>query len=189
MAIEEKRTARTSPSRLSRRPSQTVQDRAFAVPRMQSLQRIRDRDEVIQELGQALEQSPRKYKLRRANSNFEHCKPPPNHNGKGSIDCEKTDPQDCLRRIRSNDTVIIRPPPRPRIRSPTSKQGADSTLGFREAEICKGVEAGTLGAFSDGSLQDKFETIINRPHRFSRSRSFEKWKDVANVGVGWFKGG
>ena len=80
MAIEEKRTARHSPPRLGRRPSESVQGRAFAAPRMQSLERMRAREEAIQELGQALEQSPRKYGLRRANSNFDYQTPPSNRN-------------------------------------------------------------------------------------------------------------
>ncbi|USP78303.1 uncharacterized protein yc1106_05577 [Curvularia clavata] len=189
MAIEEKRTARASPSRLGCRPSQNIQGCAFAAPRMQSLQRNRDRDETIQELGQALEQSPRKYKLRRANSNFDHCKPSYSRNDRVLVDGETVDPQDRLRRIQSNDTVIIRPLPRPRVSSATSRQGAESALGFREAEIYGDVETGNLGASSDVSLQDRFERITNRPYRFGKSRSFEKWKDVASTGVGWFKGG
>ena len=110
MAIEEKRTARQIPLRLGRRPSHSVQGRAFAAPRMQSLERMRARDEVIQEIGQALEQSPRKYALRRANSNFDYRTPPSNRKGRILGDGEAADLQDRLRRVRSNDTIGSRPP-------------------------------------------------------------------------------
>ncbi|KAF2199109.1 hypothetical protein GQ43DRAFT_473928 [Delitschia confertaspora ATCC 74209] len=73
-AIEEKRTAhgytraRSSP-RLGRRPSRSVQGRAFAAPRMQSLDRMRTEAEDLQQLGEILDKSPRK-SLRRMNSNW-----------------------------------------------------------------------------------------------------------------------
>ncbi|KAF2757872.1 hypothetical protein EJ05DRAFT_438960, partial [Pseudovirgaria hyperparasitica] len=66
-AIEEKRSNSnpaddppTSSPRLRRRPSVTVQGRAFAAPRFQSLDRMRSETEVIQHLGRDLEASPRK---------------------------------------------------------------------------------------------------------------------------------
>ena len=153
---------------------------------MQSLQRIRDRDEIIHELGQALEQSPRKYKLRRANSNFDYRS---NHTGNALVDGEAVDPQDRLRRIRSNDTVIFRPPTRPKVTSATPRPGTESALGFREAEICDEVELGGLSALGTASLQDRSEQTSSRPHRFSKSRSVEKWRDAAGFGIGWLKGG
>lgn len=189
MAIEEKRAARTSPPRLGRRSSRTVQGRAFSAPRTQSLQRIRDRDEVIQELGQALEQSPRKHNIRRANSSFDYRKPSCSREGKVFVDGEAVDSQDHLRRIRTNDTVIFRSPRRPKVSSATFRRGTESALGFREAEIFNNPELGDSSAFVNASLQDGSEPTSGRPYQFRKSNSFEKWKDVANIGVGWLRGG
>ncbi|KAF9636954.1 Arrestin-like protein [Lasiodiplodia theobromae] len=63
-AIEEKRghPAHRRARTLSRRPSRSVQGRAFAAPRMQSLDRMRAEAEDLRELGHLLEHSPRKYK-------------------------------------------------------------------------------------------------------------------------------
>ncbi|KAL7772533.1 hypothetical protein CFE70_002492 [Pyrenophora teres f. teres 0-1] len=189
MAIEEKRTARQTPLRLGRRPSQSVQGRAFAAPRMQSLERIRARDEVIQELGQALEQSPRKYALRRANSNFDYRTPPSNRKGRILGDGEAADLQDRLRRVRSNETMGSRPPTLHRGNSESLRRGAGSAFGFREAEVREDIELGGLGASGDGLLKERLERTSDRQYRFSKKRSVERWKGVANVGVGWLKGG
>ncbi|KAK7545334.1 hypothetical protein IWX49DRAFT_500182, partial [Phyllosticta citricarpa] len=69
-AIEEKRggalgeRGRRSSSRgPSRRPSISVQGRAFAAPRMQSLDRMRKEMADLHEVEQILEHSPRKYKI------------------------------------------------------------------------------------------------------------------------------
>ncbi|KAI4933158.1 hypothetical protein J4E85_003562 [Alternaria conjuncta] len=188
MAIEEKRTARHSPPRLGRRPSQSVQGRAFAAPRMQSLERMRARDEAIQELGQALEQSPRKYGLRRANSNFDYHTPPSNRKGRILGDGEAADLQDRLRRVRSNETIGSRPPTLHRVNSTRSRIGAASAFGFREAEVREDIELGGLGASGDGPLKERLERTSDRQYRFSKKKSVEKWKGVANVGVGWLKG-
>lgn len=189
MAIEEKRTARHSPPRLGRRPSQSVQGRAFAAPRMQSLERMRARDEAIQELGQALEQSPRKYGLRRTSSNFDYRTPPSNRKGRILGDGEAADLQDRLRRVRSNETLSSRPPTLHRANSVISRRGAGSAFGFREAEVREDIELGGLGASGDGLLKERLERTSDRQYRFSKKKSVEKWKGVANVGVGWLKGG
>ncbi|KAL6157919.1 hypothetical protein ACJBU6_03729 [Exserohilum turcicum] len=187
-AIEEKRTARHSP-RLGRRPSQSVQGRAFAAPRLQSLKRMRAQEEAIQELSQALEQSPRKYGLRRANSNFDYHTPPSNRKGRIVGEGEAADLQDRLRRVRSNETLGSRPPTLHRVNSAMSRRGAASAVGFREAEVREDMELGGLGASGDGPLQERLGRLSDRQYRFSKKRSVEKWKDVANVGVGWLKGG
>ncbi|KAG9191145.1 hypothetical protein G6011_09233 [Alternaria panax] len=188
MAIEEKRTARHSPPRLGRRPSRSVQGRAFAAPRMQSLERMRARDEAIQELGQALEQSPRKYGLRRANSNFDYRTPPSNRKGRILGDGEAADLQDRLRRVRSNETIGSRPPTLHRVNSTKSRRGAGSTFGFREAEVREDIELGGLGVSGDGLLNERLARSSDRQYRFSKKKSVERWKGVANVGVGWLKG-
>ncbi|KAF1938556.1 hypothetical protein EJ02DRAFT_383424 [Clathrospora elynae] len=188
MAIEEKRTARHSPPRLGRRPSQSVQGRAFAAPRMQSLDRMRAQAEEIQELGQVLEQSPRKYGLRRANSNFDYHTPPSNRKGRIVGDGEAADLQDRLRRVQSNETLGSRPTLH-RGNSTRSRRGASSSLGFREAEVREDMELGGLGASGDGLLKQRLERSSDRHYRFSKKRSVERWRGVANVGVGWLKGG
>ena len=188
MAIEEKRTARHSPPRLGRRPSESVQGRAFAAPRMQSLERMRAREEAIQELGQALEQSPRKYGLRRANSNFDYHTPPSNRKGRIVGDGEAADLQDRLRRMRSNETIGSRPPTLHRVNSMRSRRGAGSAFGFREAEVREDIELGGLGASGDGLLNERLARSSDRQYRFSKKKSVERWKGVANVGVGWLKG-
>jgi hypothetical protein len=189
MAIEEKRTAQHSPPRIGRHPSQSVQGRAFSAPRTQSLKRIRARDEVIQELGQALEQSPRKYSLRHANSNFDYRTPPPNIRYRTMGDSKTADLQNRMRRIRSNDIVVSKPPTLPRVSSTISRQGAESALGFRQAEVREDTELGDLGARGDGPLQQRLERIGDRPYWFSKRKSIEKWKDAASADVGWLKSG
>ncbi|KAL1797819.1 hypothetical protein ACET3X_004425 [Alternaria dauci] len=188
MAIEEKRTARHSPPRLGRRPSESVQGRAFAAPRMQSLERMRAREEAIQELGQALEQSPRKYGLRRTNSNFDYHTPPSNRKGRILGDGEAADLQDRLRRVRSNETIGSRPHTLHRVNSTRSRRGAGSAFGFREAEVREDIELGGLGASGDGLLNERLAKSSDRQYRFSKKKSVERWKGVANVGVGWLKG-
>ncbi|CAG5181294.1 uncharacterized protein ALTATR162_LOCUS9690 [Alternaria atra] len=188
MAIEEKRTVRRSPPRLGRRPSQSVQGRAFAAPRLQSLERMRARDEAIQELGQALEQSPRKYGLRRANSNFDYHTPPSNRKGRILGDGEAADLQDRLRRVKSNATIVSRPPTLHKVNSTRSRRGAGSAFGFREAEVREDIELGGLGASGDGLLNERLARSSDRQYRFSKKKSVERWKGVANVGVGWLKG-
>ncbi|KAK8225309.1 hypothetical protein HDK77DRAFT_123344 [Phyllosticta capitalensis] len=66
-AIEEKRIGdrgrRPSSREPSRRPSISVPGRAFAAPRMQSLDRMRREVDDLQEIEQILQHSPRKYKI------------------------------------------------------------------------------------------------------------------------------
>jgi hypothetical protein len=155
---------------------------------MQSLERIRAREEAIQELGQALEQSPRKYGLRRANSNFDYHTPPSNRKGRIVGDGEAADLQDRLRRVRSNETIGSRPPTLHRVNSTRSRRGAGSAFGFREAEVREDIELGGLGASGDGLLNERLARSSDRQYRFSKKKSVERWKGVANVGVGWLKG-
>ncbi|KAH7070452.1 hypothetical protein BKA63DRAFT_579027 [Paraphoma chrysanthemicola] len=192
MAIEEKRTAnhyqrgRSSP-RLGRRPSQSVQGRAFAAPRMQSLDRMRARAEDIQELGQVLDQSPRKYNLRRMNSNWDYHTPPSNRKGRILGDGEAADLQDRLRRVRSNATMSSKTNLN-RENSVRSRRGTSSARGFREAEVREDMELAGLGTTGEAPFKQRLEQSLERQYRFSKKKSVERWKGVANAGVGWLKG-
>ncbi|KAF1842897.1 uncharacterized protein K460DRAFT_290980 [Cucurbitaria berberidis CBS 394.84] len=192
MAIEEKRTAHAfqrshSPPRLGRRPSQSVQGRAFAAPRMQSLDRMRAQVEDMQELGQVLDQSPRKHGLRRTNSNWDYRTPPSNRKGRILGDGEAADLQNRLRRVRSNDTIGSKPNLHG-VSSARSNRGASSALGFREAEVREDMELAGLTVSGDGPFKQRLERSRERQYRFSKKKSVERWKGVANVGVGWLKG-
>jgi hypothetical protein len=192
MAIEEKRSAQShqrgqSSPRLARHPSQSVQGRAFAAPRMQSLDRMRARAEDIQELGQALEQSPRKYTLRRINSDWDYRTPPSNRKGRILGDGEAADLKDRLRRVRSNATTGSKPNLH-REGSTKSRRGTTSALGFREAEVREDMELGGLGTTAEAPFKQRLEQSRERQYRLSKKRSMERWRGVANVGVGWLKG-
>lgn len=192
MAIEEKRSAATlrcghSPSRLDRRPSQSVQGRAFAAPRMQSLERMRARAEDIQELGKVLDRSPRKHGLHRMNSNWDYQTPPSNRKGRILGDGEAADLRNRLRRAHSHDTMNSKVNMH-RTNSNISKRGTASALGFREAEVREDMELAGLGPSGDGPLKQRLERSLERQYRFSKKKSVERWKGVANVGVGWLRG-
>lgn len=192
-AIEEKRTAHTyqrghSPPRLGRRPSRSVQGRAFAAPRMQSLDRMRAQVEDLQELGQVLDQSPRKYSLRRVNSNWDYRTPPSNRKGKILADGDVADLQNRLRRARSNETIGAKGKTMSRGNSTNSRRGCGSSLGFREAEVREDIELGGLGLSGETPFKQRLERSRERQYRFTKKRSMERWKGVANVGVGWLKG-
>ncbi|KAL5388802.1 hypothetical protein DPSP01_002907 [Paraphaeosphaeria sporulosa] len=192
-AIEEKRTARTyqrghSPTRLGRRSSRSVQGRAFAAPRMQSLDRMRAQAEEIQDLGKILDQSPRKYSLRRVNSNFDYHTPPSNRKGKILAEGDVADLQSRLRKVRSNETLGSRANIILRGNSTSSKRGNRSALGFREAEVREDMELRGLGPSGETPFKQRLERSRERQYRFTKKRSVERWKGVANTGVGWFKG-
>jgi hypothetical protein len=69
------------------------------------------------------------------------------------------------------------------------RRGAGSAFGFREAEVRDDIELGGLGSSGDGLLKERLERSSEKQYRFSKKRSVERWKGVANVGVGWLKGG
>ncbi|ORY14919.1 hypothetical protein BCR34DRAFT_478641 [Clohesyomyces aquaticus] len=193
-AIEEKRTGHSyhqsrSPSRLGRRPSRSVQGRAFAAPRMQSLDRMRAQAEELQEIGQILEQSPRKFSLRRVASNYDYHTPPSNRKGRVMGGDEMVDLQRKLRHVRSNETVGSKANTLHRGSSLRSKRtGAGSALGFREAEVRDDFELGGLALGGESSFKERLEQSRERQYRFGKKRSVERWKDVANAGVGWLRG-
>ncbi|KAJ4304578.1 hypothetical protein N0V90_000104 [Kalmusia sp. IMI 367209] len=192
-AIEEKRTAHMyqrgqSPPRLGRRSSRSVQGRAFAAPRMQSLDRLRAQAEDIQDLGQILDQSPRKYSLRRVNSNFDYHTPPSNRKGKIIGDGDVADLRSRLKKTRSNETLGSKANTMHRGNSAKSRRGCGSALGFREAEVREDMELGGLGSSGETPFKQRLEQSRERQYRFTKKRSVERWKGVANAGVGWFKG-
>lgn len=192
-AIEEKRTAHAygrtqSPSRLGRRPSQSVQGRAFAAPRMQSLDRMRVQAEDLQELGQILDQSPRKFSLRRANSNWDYHTPPSNRKGRIVGNEDMADLQQKLRRVQSNETIRSKATTVNRGNSMRSKRAVGSVLGFREAEVREDMELGGLGMSGEAPFKQRLEQSRERQYKFGKKRSVERWRGVANVSVGWLKG-
>ncbi|KAL5468622.1 hypothetical protein PMIN07_002674 [Paraphaeosphaeria minitans] len=192
-AIEEKRTAHTyqrshSPPRLGRRSSRSVQGRAFAAPRMQSLDRIRAQVEEIQDLSKILDQSPRKYSFRRVNSNYDYHTPPSNRKGKILAEGDVEDLQSRLRKVRSNETLGSRANTVLRGNSTNSRRGNRSALGFREAEVREDMELRGLGPTGEAPFKQRLELSRERQYRFTKKRSVERWKGVANAGVGWFKG-
>jgi hypothetical protein len=190
-AIEEKRTAhcgRTQPpTRIGRRPSQSVQGRAFAAPRMQSLDRMRTQAKDLQELGQILDQSPRKFNLRRTDSNWDYHTPPSNRKGRIVATEDMADLQQKLglRRVQSNETIQSKATTVNRGNSMQSRRGGGSVLGFREAEVREDMELGGLGITGEAPFRQRLEQSRERQYRFSKKRSVEKWKGVAG---GWLKG-
>ena len=192
MAIEEKRIAHTqqrghSPPRLGRKRSQSVQGRAFAAPRMQSLDRMRAQVEDLQELGQILDQSPRKYAIRRMNSNWDYHTPPSNRKGRVVDDGEVAELQDRLRRVRSNETLGSNKHTLHRGNSSRSKR-AESALGFREAEVREDMELAGLGISGEAPFKQRLERSRSRQYQFVKKKSVERWKGVATSSVGWLKG-
>lgn len=188
-AIEEKRTTHTyprghSPPRLGRRSS-SVQGRAFAAPRLQSLDRMRAQAEEIHDLGKILDRSPRKYNLRGVNSSFDYHTPPSNRKGKILGEDDVADLQSRLRKVRSNETLGSRADV---VLRGNSRRGNRSALGFREAEVREDIELGGLGLSGETPFKQRLERSRERQYRFTKKRSVERWKGVANAGVEWFRG-
>lgn len=148
-AIEEKRTAHSykrghSPPRLERQPSHSIQGRAFAAPRMQSLDRMRSHMEELRGLSKDLDRSPRKHGIRRTIPAWDYRTPPSNRKGKILADGDVADLRKRLRRIRSNETI------RSRMtldhgNSINTIRNCASALGFRETEVREDLELGGLG--------------------------------------------
>lgn len=192
MAIEEKRTGHThqhgqSPSRLGRKRSQSIQGHAFAAPRMQSLDRMRAQVEDLQELGQILDHSPRKYAINHTSHNWNYHTPPSNRNGRVVDDGEVAELQDRLRSVRSNETIGSKHHTLNRANSARSKR-AESALGFREAEVRDDMELAGLGISGEAPFKQRLERSRSRQYQFVKKRSVERWKGVATSSVGWLKG-
>ena len=50
------------------------------------------------------------------------------------------------------------------------------------------MELRGLGPSGETSFKQRLERGRERQYRFTKKRSVERWKGVANAGVGWFKG-
>lgn len=192
MAIEEKRTTHTfqgghSPPQNAHKRSQSIQGRAFAAPRMQSLGRMRAHARDLQELGEILDRSPRKHAVRRLETDWDYHTPPSNRKGRVVDDGVAAELQDRLRRVRSNETIGSRQHALNRGNSSKS-QRAESALGFREAEVRDDMELAGLGLSSEQPFKQRLERSRSRQYQFIKKRSVERWKGVASSGVGWLKG-
>jgi hypothetical protein len=148
---------------------------------------MRVQAEDLQELGQILDQSPRKFSLRRANSNWDYHTPPSNRKGRIVANEDMADLQQKLglRRVQSNETIRSKATIVNRGNSLRSKRGGCSVLGFREAEVREDMELAGLGITGEAPFRQRLEQSRERQYRFSKKRSVEKWKGVAG---GWLKG-
>jgi hypothetical protein len=198
----------SSPSRLARRPSSStsVQGRAFAAPRKQSLDRMRAEAEELCELGKLLDTSPRKYRYsprRRGiastnkqqseqSESFGYRTPPSNRQARILTDepgAEVAAIRARLRRMKSTETYrsvasIGRQRaedlsgPR-RAHSTRSEDDRSSQVGFRELEA--GIR---LRAESPAVQPSRFESLSAASARQSQCRkmkSEDRWK-----GPSWF---
>lgn len=193
LAIEEKRTAcvdqrGSSPSGLSRKCSQSVQGRAFAAPRMQSLDRMRAQVEDLQELGEILNHSPRKYAMRRLDSDWNFHTPPSNRKGRVVDDGVAAELHDRLQRVRSNETIGSKRKANLNRGNSSKSKRAESALGFREAEVRDDMELAGLGVSGEAPFKQRLERSRSRQYQFVKKKSVERWKGVASSGVGWLKG-
>src|SRR5690349_1413145 len=87
MAIEEKRTTHTcqgghSPPPTGHKRSQSLQGRAFAARRMQSLGRMRAHARDLQKVGEIPDRRPRKHAIRRVETDWDYHTPPSNRKGR-----------------------------------------------------------------------------------------------------------
>jgi hypothetical protein len=155
---------------------------------MQSLDRMRAQAEEIQELEQILDQSPRKYTLRRVNSTIDYHTPPSNRKGRIVGNEDMADLQRRLHRVQSNETLASKAASLYRGSSRRSKKADGSAIGFRDSEVREDLELGGLGSGAEVPFKQRLEQSRERQYRFGKKRSVERWKGVANVGVGWLKG-
>ncbi len=194
LAIEEKRTAYTSqhdlhPSGIGRKRSQSIQGRAFAAPRMQSLDRIHAQVEDLQELGEILDHSPRKCAGRHMNSDWGYHTPPSNRKGRVVDDGVAAELQDRLRRVRSNETIASRRQNNLNRGNSSKSKRAESALGFREAEVRDDMELAGLGiSGGEAPFKQRLERSRSRQYHFVKKNSVDRWRGVASSGVGWLKG-
>jgi hypothetical protein len=50
------------------------------------------------------------------------------------------------------------------------------------------MELAGLGTTGEAPFKQRLEQSRERQYRFSKKKSVERWKGVANAGVGWLKG-
>ena len=153
---------------------------------MQSLERMRAQAEEMQELGQVLDQSPRKYSLRRVNSTFDYHTPPSNRKGRIVGTEDVADLQRRLRRAQSNETLASKAGNLCYANSTRGRRAAGSALGFRDAEVRDDFELGGLALGGEAPFKQRLEQSRERQYKFTKKKSVERWRGVAN---GWLKGG
>ena len=120
-------------------------------------------------------------------SPWDYRTPPSNRKGKILADGDVADLRNQLRRARSNETIGSRFTVN-RDNSMKSGRNCASALGFRDTEIRDDLELGGLGMTGWTPFRQRLEQSRERQYQFPKKRSVERWKGVANVGVGWFKG-
>jgi hypothetical protein len=196
--------------KLSRRPSSSasVQGRAFAAPRKQSLDRMRTEAEELFELGKLLDTSPRKYHYsprRRAiasthkaqpnqNENYEYQTPPSNRKARilsDELGDEVTNIRARLRHMRSNETnrsiISTRndPATNPSLRRGNSLGSRSQKVGFRDLEK---AEAGSpIGPGTSNLNMSRFEPLSAAAGRSSHAGQLKKMKSVERWrGPSWF---
>jgi hypothetical protein len=200
--------ASSSPFRLARRPSSSasVQGRAFAAPRKQSLDRMRAEAEELSELGKLLDTSPRKYRYspRRRGvasthrqipaqpESFSYHTPPSNRKARilsDELGNEVADIRARLRRMKSTDTYRSGIPADQqragdfsglrRGHSFRSADGSSSQVGFRELEVEANFRE--KGHFMQPSRFEALSAASARQSQFRKLKSGEGWK-----GPSWF---
>lgn len=215
-AIEEKRaTTRaqghkseiTEGGRITRQlssGSRSVQGRAFAAPRMQSLERMRQAEEELKQLGQILDSSPRRHQKPQAPSagaalvtqeqmktvrlvgSFEYHTPPSNRKGRVLLDDDVAEIRRRLQHVRSTET--LRTARSTKIsgsrRSHSLRRrfgGASSAMGFRSAEMEADVGPGRNS--NDGRRSEMSGSVRSRVDagRLRGKMRKEGWR-------GWVKG-
>jgi hypothetical protein len=148
---------------------------------------MRAQVEDLQQLGELLDHSPRKYAIRRMEPSWDFHTPPPNRKGRVVDDVEAAELQDRLRRVRSNETMGSKHHTVTRGNSSRSRR-AESALGFREAEVRDDMELAGLGVSGEAPFEQRLERSRSRQYQFVKKKSVERWKGVASSGVGWLKG-
>lgn len=159
-AIEEKRTHNSfprapSPLRLGRRPS--VQDRAFAAPRMQSLERMRAHADDPHELANMLDCLPRRHALRCVHGSSDYHTLPSNRKGRVLLGEDAAELKRRLRHVRSNETNCSGATLRRGNSVRSQRAGAGYALGFREAEVREDMELGGLAPGGESSFEARLE--------------------------------
>lgn len=146
----------------ARRPSESVQGRAFAAPRIQSIEKMRADADALAHVGQILDSSPRRYvkdagplptpdshhRVRKMASSFEYHTPPSNRKGRVMLDNEREEIKRRLKRVGSVEStkaaltaargLTLYPPNRVNSRSSrrhVPRLGIQSAGGFRQGEI------------------------------------------------------
>jgi hypothetical protein len=198
----------SSPSRLARRPSSSasVQGRAFAAPRKQSLDRMRAEAKELGELGKLLDTSPRKYRYPpqqrpiaskdkqkpSKDDSFTYFTPRSNRQARilsDELDAEVASIRARLRRMKSTETYRSAISAGHleagdllglrRCHSVQSDNSLSSQVGFRELEVGIG-----LRLESPAFQPSRFESLSAasaRQAQFKKTKSGERWK-----GPSWF---